>query len=228
MTCTIEGCDRKHVAKSLCQKHYVSARREAVGREDERKPIACTHCGTIVLKVPNKRYRPFCDLTCRDLYMIENKQGAYGQTRKERPPKEPRDLRSPLRRALEDGDRAGVIAAIKSHCDVRPSGCWEWQRKLDKSGYATVQVGGRRMAVHRLALEARIGRPLRKQAAHHACANSFCVNPTHLQPVTAAANGAEMLARNYMVQRIADLEAALVRLDPTHPLLGEVSTSLVA
>lgn len=42
------------------------------------------------------------------------------------------------------------------------------------------------------------------------------------------ANSAEMLARNYMVQRIADLEAALSLIDPSHPLLDEVSTSLVA
>jgi hypothetical protein len=166
----------------------------------------------------------FCDYACRDLYGIEHKLGAFAQEAKPKlPPPPKRDLRSPLRRALEDADHDGVIAAIRTHCDIRPSGCWEWQRKLHgKSAYPVVGIAGKTLQVHRLSLEARLGQPLGKQPAHHICANQFCVNPDHLQPVTAAENVAEMLARRYMESRIKDLEAALAAVQPDHPLLGEV------
>jgi hypothetical protein len=54
------------------------------------------------------------------------------------------------------------------------------------------------------------------------CANSKCVNPEHLEPVTAAANMAEMLARNYLVRRIRELEQALDAIQSDHPLLAQV------
>jgi hypothetical protein len=164
----------------------------------------------------------FCDYVCRDLYGIEHKLGAFAREAKPKPPPLPkRGLRSPLRRALEDADHDGVIAAIRADCDIRSSGCWEWQRSLDRNGYPTVNVAGASYFVHRLALEAHLRCSLGKQPAHHTCANSFCVNPEHLQPVTAAANVAEMLARRYMESRIKDLEAALAAVQPDHPLLAE-------
>ena len=52
-----------------------------------------------------------------------------------------------------------------------------------------------------------------------------CVNPQHLQPVTNAANAAEMAARQGYVARIAELEAALAALDPRHPLLNRIATA---
>lgn len=70
-----------------------------------------------------------------------------------------------------------------------------------------------------------MGKPLGKQPAHHKCATTMCVNPMHLQPVTERDNIAEMLARNYMLNRIAELEAALAVHDPEHPLLREVGLS---
>lgn len=218
-TCTFDGCSNKHWARGMCRTHY---NRECYTPE-QRHPkveVACTQCGKILKKHPSKRYRPFCDYTCRDLYSIEHGLGAWGQEKKPKTP--PADRRGPLRRALEDGDPAAVMAAIKRDCDVRPSGCWEWTRKLHASGYAVVTIAGRMRQVHRLALEAKLGQPLGKQAAHHTCANSFCVNPDHLQPVTHIENAAEMLARRYMEQRIRDLEEALAALDPSHALLGEV------
>ena len=133
-----------------------------------------------------------------------------------------RDLRTPLRRALEDGDHLGVHIAILNQCEVdTATSCWEWPRL--RKGYPFVVVNGKELQVHRLSLEARLRKPLGKQAAHHRCANSKCVNPDHLQPVTAAANMAEMLARRYYVSRIQDLEAALRAIDPEHPLLTEAA-----
>ena len=67
----------------------------------------------------------------------------------------------------------------------------------------------------------RLGRGLGSEAAHHMCANSMCVNPEHLQPISARENTAEMIQRNYFLARIAEMEAEVARLDPSSPLLTE-------
>ena len=219
-TCTIDGCDKRHQARGLCSTHYNQT--HAPGRH-RKIEVACTQCGALLLKQKSGKRKPFCDYTCRDLYSMEHKIGAWGQEPKAKPePKSRRDLRSPIRRAYEDGDGAGLIDAVRADCEVRPNGCWEWQRTYHYSGYAKVIIGKKWHQVHRLTLEAHLGKPLGKQAAHHACANSFCVNPEHLQPVTTRDNTAEMMARTYMESRIRDLESALALHDPNHPLLLEV------
>jgi endogenous inhibitor of DNA gyrase (YacG/DUF329 family) len=217
--CTVPECGKPHRARGLCATHYNQTHQP---ERHAKVEVPCAQCGTPVQKHKTNTRRSFCDYTCRDLYGIENKVGAWSREAKPKVAAPKRDLRSPLRRALEDGDHAGLIAAIRECCDVRPSGCWEWQRSLDRHGYPTVNVGSTTHLVHRLVLEARLRKPLGKQPAHHACGNSFCVNPEHLQPVTAAANMAEMMARRYMQTRIKDLEAALAAVQPDHPLLTEV------
>ena len=86
-----------------------------------------------------------------------------------------------------------------------------------------VKVGKDWRYVHRLSLEAHLAASLGSQPAHHKCANTTCVNPEHLQPVTHRENVAEMLARRYMEQRIRALESALHDVAPDHPMLSEVS-----
>jgi hypothetical protein len=81
-------------------------------------------------------------------------------------------------------------------------------------------VAGRK--IHRAILEAKLGAQLGTQYAHHMCANTACVNPDHLQPVTNRENIAEMLARNSYEQRIHELEEAIAELEPHHPVLNRV------
>jgi heme oxygenase len=69
------------------------------------------------------------------------------------------------------------------------------------------------------------GASLGSQAAHHACANTTCVNPDHLQPVTHRENIAEMMARKAYVARIRELEAALTEIQPSHPLLSVIAVA---
>lgn len=134
---------------------------------------------------------------------------------------------SSLRVALADGDYAGVISAVRADCVVDDDGCWIWQRRTTKDGYAEVTVGGKRLSVHRLVLEAKLGKPLGSQQSHHVCAKSMCVNPDHLQPATYAENIAEMKARHSYIDRIRELEEALGEFNPEHPLLGVAGYALV-
>jgi len=56
-------------------------------------------------------------------------------------------------------------------------GCHRWPRAIDDKGYGRTKIG----KVHRLALERKLGRPIRRgfHALHH-CDYKPCVNPDHL------------------------------------------------
>ncbi len=128
--------------------------------------------------------------------------------------KMPIDQRSPIRRAVEDGELSNVIAAVRQSVTIDPStDCWNWERRL-RDGYAVARVGKREVSVHRLVMGEPAG-----PVVHHVCANRRCVNPEHLQLVTQRENIAEMLERNYYLARIAELEAALSSVAPSHPAL---------
>ena len=113
---------------------------------------------------------------------------------------------------FRSGEYSKMIDEVQSHATVRDDGCWDWPYLTD-SGYAKDKL-------YRKVIEARIGKPLGSQAAHHKCANAACVNPEHLQPVTHYDNSAEMFARHSYIKRIRDLEMALMQISPEHPLLG--------
>lgn len=135
-------------------------------------------------------------------------------------------MRSPLRTAIESNDYQQVISLVGRRTRKTESGCWEWQgtkvrSKKSSSPYPVYRAGKRDLQVHRLILEAKLQHPLGTQTAHHICGNSTCVNPDHLQQVTNRENIAEMLARNDYVRRIVELERALAKVHPNHPLLAQ-------
>ena len=131
------------------------------------------------------------------------------------------DRRPPLRKAYEANDCKGMLEAIEKRAKPTKDGCWEWPH-LNAYGYPTASIGGKRVFVHRLSLEAKHEAPLGSQAAHHICANTKCVNPEHLQPVTHRENMAEMITRRAYVDRIAELEEAIRELAPNHEVLNRV------
>ena len=111
------------------------------------------------------------------------------------------------------GEFEEMLRLVSSH-STRVGECWEWP-DIGSSGYSAGSL-------YRRVLEAKEGAPLGSQAAHHKCANTKCVNPDHLQPVTHRENTAEMLARKSLVSRVRELEAELARLDPGNDLLDRV------
>ena len=131
------------------------------------------------------------------------------------------DRLPPLRKAYEANDHKGILEAIEERANKTKSGCWEWPH-VNAYGYPIATIGGNRVLVHRLSLEAKHGASLGSQAAHHMCANARCANPEHLQPVTHRDNMAEMLARNSYLNRIAELEEAIKELAPNHEVLDRV------
>lgn len=177
------------------------------------KPGTCAHCGAAYFG-HGLRY---CSKACDDAF-----RAAARPVKQLRPIKHPRprvDQRRPLRVAYEAQDWPTVLSEMRQWVSVNLDGCWIWQRRI-KDGYPVVIIGDRHLQAHRVTLEASLDGPLGSQPAHHICAETRCVNPDHLVPVTHAQNVAEMLARNAYRKRIAELEAALVDVAPTHPLLS--------
>ena len=69
------------------------------------------------------------------------------------------------------------------------SGCWIWQRAVDRKGYARFGLDGRNRTAHIVSYELFVGAvPDDGLMFDHTCNNKRCVNPDHLERVTNAEN----------------------------------------
>lgn len=80
------------------------------------------------------------------------------------------------------------------------SGCWEWQKYIDRNGYARVYdptraKGTRTQWAHRVYYERAKGQIPDRHEIDHVCQNTRCVNPDHLEAVTHAEHVARTLRR---------------------------------
>ena len=88
-----------------------------------------------------------------------------------------------------------------------PKGCWLWTGYTFCEGYGQFALNGGAKVTHRYSYELANNVTLAKHdQIHHTCANRGCVNPKHLQHVSARENMAEMQQRTYYLARIKELE----------------------
>lgn len=75
--------------------------------------------------------------------------------------------------------------------------CVEWQGTVDKMRCGRIWVGKKRMRVHQIALEFKLGRPIKSGffALHH-CDNPPCFNPNHLYEGTRLQNAQDAKNRD--------------------------------
>ena len=64
--------------------------------------------------------------------------------------------------------------------------CWLWLAATGKKGYGRFNVEYRRLIAHRFAYEALKGPIQDGYHLHHTCGTTSCVNPDHLEQVTAS------------------------------------------
>ena len=67
-----------------------------------------------------------------------------------------------------------------------PADCWTWLGYKDRAGYGRFKIAGRRVYIHRFAYESYIGPISKGLTIDHLCRSRDCVNPTHMDALTAA------------------------------------------
>lgn len=70
----------------------------------------------------------------------------------------------------------------------RTESCWIWHGTLAAHSYGQLSVDGRNVIAHRFAYELLRGPIPAGLQIDHLCRNPRCVNPDHLEPVTAKEN----------------------------------------
>lgn len=113
------------------------------------------------------------------------------------------------------------LAWLRARVDIDPvTGCWVWSGTRNHKGYGrynfTTDKGVRTGSAHRLALELRLGRPIRP-GLHtlHECDNPPCCNGEHLREGTVSDNQQDAYAKGRHVPARGELNghAKLTRED---------------
>jgi len=95
---------------------------------------------------------------------------------------------------------------VLERVEISPTGCWLWRGPFDGRGYGRVKSHGRTVIAHRFVYELLAGAIPDAMPLDHichssdltcpgdtGCAHRRCVNPEHLEPVTAAENNRRMM-----------------------------------
>lgn len=77
------------------------------------------------------------------------------------------------------------LARFKSKIVESPSGCWLWQGPLDRDGYGSFYFRRQPRRAHRVGYFMINGPIASGLFVNHTCRNRHCVNPQHLEAVTA-------------------------------------------
>lgn len=92
-------------------------------------------------------------------------------------------------RLLPDGSSAAVtLLWYTKNLGAGPEECWQWGGTLRPDGYGVMLVDKRRPMAHRVAYEHHLGPIPDGLTIDHLCRNKSCVNPFHMEPVTAVEN----------------------------------------
>ncbi|MCZ1019427.1 HNH endonuclease [Streptomyces noursei] len=107
-----------------------------------------------------------------------------------------------------------AVQRAKKYLDAAQpeQGCLVHPGHKGDRGYITVRFRGRNEKAHRFIYRNLVQELNPGDVVHHKCANRSCINPDHLQAVTAGESTAEMLERNFYLQEISKKDAEIEHL----------------
>lgn len=104
--------------------------------------------------------------------------------------------------------------------------CWIWQLSFT-AGYGQRQFDGRRYVAHRWMYEQRVGPVPDGMHLDHLCGQPDCVNPSHLEPVTAQTNNRRSRATKLTADVVREIKRRASHLEgPTNTVAGLVAMQL--
>jgi hypothetical protein len=106
--------------------------------------------------------------------------------------------------SAEDLARAAVRRLIGP---VRQDGCREWRGSYDRDGYGQAWYHGHRRQAHRLLASWEHGDIPRSWEVDHICRHRWCVEITHLEPISRAEHRRREAERRHLIDEAADVEA---------------------
>lgn len=102
------------------------------------------------------------------------------------------------------------------------TGCWKWRGAVNSRGYGQFALDTVSKSAHRVSYQLHVGAIPEDLQLDHLCGNKRCVNPLHLEPVTAAENLARARAGGLIhPSLISQANAAKTHCKRGHPLAGD-------
>lgn len=145
--------------KKYCSPRCKARARTAASQEHPKQPVPCRQCGAIRLLAHPERANGMCRVCAARV----GSQAAAAQ-------------------AVPAGER------FMSFVEAQEDGCWAWRGDLQRNGYGSFTSRGTSYRAHRFAYEMFVGAIPDGLQLDHLCRVRHCVNPEHLEPVTAREN----------------------------------------
>lgn len=139
--------------------------------------LNCFVCGKEFSVIPSRKDKAkTCSLKCWNSHQASLKK----------PPVERRY------RKTRDGRKITAQEKIEERSSIKENGCIEWNLKINRSGYASMQHDGKSWLVHRLVWTFKHGEIPEGMCICHKCDNRKCINIDHLFIGTHADNMQDM------------------------------------
>lgn len=89
---------------------------------------------------------------------------------------------------------------------IKTDSCWEWDAFVQENGYGQHSFGRKTILAHRASYQLFKGELLPDMQIDHTCNNRKCVNPDHLEQVTASENTKRMYQRGQEPRGAVDFQ----------------------